>query len=335
MKRKPKRLPAQSDLFSKQKNGSFTFTLTDFPLAAFYKQLGSQLEIDTSRGAFDLNLDSHWKAGQLNNTGSVIFSGVQAEYQASESALTLSLLTDQDNSFNLDFSFIDKEPVSQLTLFDHLITRFQKLIIKASVSPFLLASEDFTDLTDSEFIDFRPAEFIMSEKGRKTLIRYGSFLTANPNIGLTLSGSYNHTIDSTAMKTQLETTESERVTTESERVAVDNQRRLKKWQEQKELYRKTLEQKQKKMVKEGKIVELDIPPKFLQEFNPTQPQQVEVTENMLQELAEKRVQSVNQYFISQLSLEPQRITVVDTNQTKPTEDKSPNGVSISIRALER
>jgi len=321
-------IQGQSNFFSKQKNGSFTFTLTDFPLAAFYKQLGSQLEIDTSRGAFDLNLDSHWKAEQLNNSGSVIFSGVQAEYQSSESALTLSLLTDQDNSFNLDFSFIDKEPVSQLTLFDHLITRFQKLIIKASVSPFLLASGDFTDLTDSEFIEFRPGEFIMSEKGRITLARYGSFLTTNPNIGLTLSGSYNHTIDSAAMKMQLETTESERVT-------VDNQRRLKKWQGQKELYRKTLEQKQKKMVMEGKIVELDIPPKFLQEFNPTQPQQVEVTENMLQELADKRVQSVNQYFISQLSLEPQRIAVADTNQTEPTAGNSPNGVSINIRGLEQ
>ncbi len=321
-------IQGQSDLFSKQKNGSFTFTLTDFPLAAFYKQLGSQLEIDTSRGAFDLNLDSHWKAGQLNNSGSVIFSGVQAEYQSSESALTLSLLTDQDNSFSLDFSFTDEEPVSQSMLFDHLITRFHKLIIKSSVSPFLLASGDFTDLTDSEVIDFRPGEFIMSEKGRKTLVRYGSFLTANPNIGLTVSGSYNHNIDSTAMKTQLETTE-------SERVAVDNERRLKKWHEQKELYRKTLEQKQKKMVKEGKIVELDIPPKFLQEFNPTQPQQVEVTENMLKELAEKRVQSVNQYFITQLTLEPQRITVVDTNQTEPTENNSPNGVSINIRPLEQ
>ncbi len=130
------------------------------------------------------------------------------------------------------------------------------------------------------------------------------------------------------MKTQLETTE-------SERVAVDNERRLKKWHEQKELYRKTLEQKQKKMVKEGKIVELDIPPKFLQEFNPTQPQQVEVTENMLKELAEKRVQSVNQYFITQLTLEPQRITIVDTNQTEPTENNSPNGVSINIRPLEQ
>jgi len=321
-------IQGQSNLFSKQKNGGFTFTLTDFPLAAFYKQLGSQLDIDTSRGTFDLNLDSHWKTGQLNNSGSVLFSGVQAEYQASDSALTLSLLADQDNSFSLDFSSIDEEPVSQSTLFDYLITHFQKLIIKSSVSPFLLASGDFTDLTDNDFIDFRPGEFIMSEKGRKILVRYGSFLTANPNIGLTISGSYNNTIDSAAMKTQLETTE-------SERVAMDNERRLKKWQEQKELYRKTLEQKQKKMVKEGKIVELDIPPKFLQEFNPTQPQQVEVTENMLQELAEKRVQSVNQYFIAQLSLEPQRITAVGTNQAEPTENNSPNGVFIIIRTLEQ
>ena len=320
-------IDGQNNFFSKDNNDSFAFSLTDFPIAAFHKQFGSQLEIDTSRGSFDVNIDSHWKDGQLISSGAIIFTGVKADSQSSPSALALALLTDQEDTFSLDFSLTNQEPGSQTILFDHMITRFQKLIIKSSVSPFLLASGDFTDLTDSEQIDFRPGEFIMSKNGRKTLTRYGSFLTTNPNIGLVISGRYNRTIDTAAMKTQLEATELERVT-------ADNERRFKKWQGQKELYRKTLEEKQEKMTREGKIVELDIPPKFLQEFTPTQPQQVEVDENMLKELAEKRVQSVHRYFTNQLTLNPERITTVDTEQLAPTEIDSSTGVSIKISLLE-
>jgi len=318
----------QSNFFSRKKNGSYSLALTEFPLAAFHKQFGSQLEIDTDRGTFDLQLNSHWQDARLDNGGSIIFTGINAESEKSDSALALALLTDGENSFNIDFSFTEEEPVSRSPLFYRLITTFQKLVIKASVSPFLLATGDFTDLADSEIVDFRPGESVLSKVGSSNLIRYGRFLAANPNIGLILSGSYDMKSDAAAMKAQLEAAELEKVTAE-------NKRKLIKWQQQKALYNKTLEQKQKKLVKEGKIIEMDILPKFLQEFTPVQPRQIEVDENMLKELARQRIQSVYRYFTDELTLDPARIIIKENGQSAPLTENQSNGVAITIKPLGR
>ncbi|MBW2659741.1 MAG: DUF748 domain-containing protein [Deltaproteobacteria bacterium] len=321
-------IKGRSNLLSRENNGTFSFSLTEFPLTAFQKQFGSQLEIDTDRGTFNLQLDSSWQDAQLSNSGTVNFSGIDTESKISDSALTLALLTDGENSFNIDFSFTEPEPASQSPLLYRILTDFQKLVIKASVSPFLLASGDFTDLADSEYINFKPGESVISTENETALARYSQFLAANPNIGLVISGGYDLDTDTAAMVTQLESIELERVTAE-------NKRRLKKWQGQKELYRKTLEQRQKKLEKEGKVLEMDIPPKFLQEFIPTQPQQVKVDENMLKELAEQRIQSVYRYFTDQFDLDPARISIDEDNRSSSFADSPAGRVSIAIKPLSR
>jgi len=158
------------------------------------------------------------------------------------------------------------------------------------------------------------------------LHRYGQFLAANPNIILILSGGLNQDIDRTALKTQLEDDELQRVTEE-------NRRRLEKWREQKEVYRKALEQKRQMLEKEGKILEMNIPPKFLQEFTPSPPEPIKVNENMLQKLAEQRVQSVYRYFTDQLTLDPARITVKEMEDSSAIADGSSGGVALGIKPL--
>ncbi len=83
----------------------------------------------------------------------------------------------------------------------------------------------------------------------------------------------------------------------------------------------------------NRLLQENIPPKFLQEFVPTQPQQITVTESMLQDLADKRVIAVYQYLITQLSVEPEKITIIDSKELPLTGDSQPKSVSITINPL--
>jgi hypothetical protein len=322
----PFSVEGQSNFFSNKKNGSFSFSLTDFPIADFHEQLSPLLDIDTSKGTFSVKKSSHWEDNQISSSGTVSLTGLVPESPTSESALPLALLTDQKNTFDLDFSLTLQEPTSKSTLFDEMIAHFHKLIVKSSVSPLLLATDGFTDLIDGEFVEFKPGEPVMSKNGSKTVERYSDLLAANPNIGLSISGYYDSKIDSDAMKMLLEKTE-------SERVAKENKSRLEKWQAQKKAYEKISEQKKAQNIKEGKIAEQDIPPKFLQEFIPVQPEPVTVSEEMLEDLSDKRVGIVYLYFTDQLTIEPERVTIVDREHISPAPNAQSRNVSIKIKAL--
>jgi len=316
----------ESDFFSKEKNGSFSFNLSDFPIAGFYDQLTSLTDIDTSKGTFSVTQNSQWEDNALSSSGSVIFKGIEPESQTSESTLPLALLTNDENTFSLDFSFTEQEPTSSSVLLDKMIARFNKLIIKSSVSPLLLAAGDFTDLIGNEFAEFKAGEDLLTRKGSKTVARYSALLATNPNIALSISGHFDRTIDTAAMKKILETAEAERVT-------AINRKRFKKWQEQKKAYAEMFEKQKEKLLKEGKIAEQDIPPKFLQEFIPVQAEKIIVTEAMLTDLADKRVSVVYQYFTNQLTLETERIIITEPKPSSSANYGQSRGVPIKIIPL--
>ena len=322
----PFTVEGESDFFSKKENGNFSFSLTDFPVAAFHDQLAPLVDIDTSKGTFHLTQNRQWENNLLDNSGNVTFTGLEPESPTSESTLPLALLTDNVNTFRLDFSSSEQNPTSKSLLFDDIVARFNKLIVKSSVSPLLLASGDFTDLIGNEFVEFKPGEATMSRSGREIVDRYGDLLAANPNIGLSITGRYDITIDTAALENVLEDKE-------SERVAAENKIRFKNWEAQKKTYSKMFEQNKEKSLREGKIAEQDIPPKFLQEFIPIQAEQITVTETMLQDLADKRVIAVYQYLLTQLFLEPEKIAIIDSKQLPPTGDSQPKSVSITINPL--
>ena len=322
----PFTVEGQSNFFSNKKNGSFSFSLTDFPIANFHEQLSPLLDIDTSKGTFSVKKNSQWEDNHLSSSGTVTLTGLVPEGPTSESTLPLALLTNQESTFDLNFSLTLQEPTSKSTLFDEMIARFHKLIVKSSVSPLLLAAGSFTDLIDSEFVEFKPGEPVMSKNGTETVARYSDLLAANPNIGFSITGYYDHDIDTKAMKLLLETAESERVTAE-------NKRRLKEWQAERKAYTKAFEQKREQPLTEGTIAEQDIPTKVLQEFIPVQPQRIDVNKTMLEDLADKRVGIVYLYFTDQLTIEPERVTIVDHEQPPLTTDGQSKNVSIMIRAL--
>jgi len=314
------------DAFAEQDNGSFRFSLAKYPLASFHQQLTTQTDVDTGDGEFTLTLDSRWQEGKYRSSGTIFFTDVQPLDAASDSSLPLALLTGDDNTFQLDFDYSRSQPVAKTTLFDEILTSFQKELIKSAVSPLLLATGDFTDLIGNEFVEFQPGEFMLTDKGREVLIRYGALLIAHPHVGLVLSGGVHPIIDRSAMKQRLTTMEQRRVEQENEKLFA-------KWQEKKTRYEKNLAEQQKKMAAAGNILEQDIPEDVLTGFTPIQPVPVVVDEAMLLELRQKRVNILTEYFTSQAAAHPERISIATLDHLPEKPQSSGPAVTIALTAI--
>lgn len=315
------------DVFAKEQHGKFRVTLEDYPLASFQKQLSSQTDVDTGAGTFNLSLDAMWQDGQFRNTGSMVFSGVKPVSEKAESALALALLTGPENTFQLDFDFFRSVPVAKTVLAEEILTSLETKIVKASVSPLLLASGDFSDLIGNEYAEFQPGEAVLTDKGKETLIRYSALLMAHPYLGLLLSGGVDKQNDSEAITRQLEATE-------RQRVDALNQKRFEDWQKRKAIYEKKLQEQPKKTGPDGKIVEVNMPPDILAGFTPVQPEPVVVKESTLLDLAQKRLNAVHEYFTEQLAVEANRITLSAPKRLSDIlADNSIDGVKIGLRAI--
>ena len=324
----PFNIDGESNLFSRENNGGFRLSLENYPLASFNKQLSPKIDVDTSSGEFRLTMDCSWQNERFISSGTSNFVDVKPINETSESALPLALITGDDNTFELPFSFSRTEPIAKVTLFDELLTSFQTLVVKGSVSPLLLATGDFTDLIGHEYVNFSPGEFTLSDIGREMLIRYSALLIAHPHVGLILSGGVDKDIDRLAMKDRLTAIEQQRVNKENERL-------FQEWQDTKKRYDKNLEEQQKTAGAVGKIVEKEIPPSLLTEFTPIKPVPVTVDEAMLVELAQKRIDILFQYFTTQLSFEPERISVEMPDEQTAESESPTTGVTITLKAISR
>ncbi|MGB3223407.1 MAG: hypothetical protein WBB23_11455, partial [Desulforhopalus sp.] len=260
--------------------------------------------------------------------GNFIFIDVSPVDTTADSALPLALLKGDDNTFSLPVEFSSTEPVAQVTLFDEVLTSFQRQVLKGSVSPLLLAKGDFTDLIGNDIIEFEPGEFMLTEKGREMLLRYGTLLDNNPHIGLELSGGIAPKIDRQAMNQQLTAIEQQRIENE-------NRKLFREWQEKKDNYESNLEEQRKKSEAGEKIVEQDIPSEILTGFTPIRPEPVVVSDEMLLDLRQKRINILYDYFTNQLALQPERIVVENENQSGESENfaSSSHGISITLRAI--
>ncbi len=315
------------DLFSQEKNGTLHFSLDNYPLASFYQQLAAKTDIDTSDGEVKLALDGRWRDQLYINSGNLALINLKPA-ATSDFAVPLALLTETDDTVQLPFDFSRTEPIAANTLFDELLTSFQTKLIKGSVSPLLLAGDEFSDLIGNEFIEFHPGQFMISPTGQGVLGRYGALLTAHPQVGLILSGGINRETDSQAMMEHLSALE-------QQRVAQENERLRQQWQEKKARYQKSLAELQKTTGTDQKILEQDIPADILAGFSPIQPVPIVIDDAMLLELAQKRLNIVSQYFTTELDLQPGRISVIPPDILDGISESPTSGVSISLKAIDR
>ena len=323
----PFTITGDMDLFAKADNGKFHLTLDNYPLASFHEQLTPLIDVNSKSGVFDLQWDCSAKDGQFLNSGSLLFSGVKPISEKSESALTLALLTGSDDKFRIDFDFPRTSPLGKTIFLEEIFTFFQTKVVKASLSPLLLASGDFSDLIGNEFIEFEPGQAILAEKDREILARYASLLTTHPQLGLELAGDVDRDVDTPAMKEHLEGLERKRVEGE-------NQKRFAAWQQEKAQFEQRVAEQQKKQAAKGKIVENTIPPAVLKDYIPLQPKQVIVDDVMLLELAKKRSQFVHQYLTEQLAIQPKRLALSQLKKIAVTPTgQAVSGVKITLTAI--
>ncbi|MGB3222020.1 MAG: DUF748 domain-containing protein, partial [Desulforhopalus sp.] len=93
------------DLFSETNNGTFRFSLENYPIASFHKQLAPKTDIDTSSGEFKATVDYTWQNQQFVRAGNFIFIDVSPVDTTADSALPLALLKGDDNTFSLPVEF--------------------------------------------------------------------------------------------------------------------------------------------------------------------------------------------------------------------------------------
>lgn len=325
----PFAIVGEVDIFAKEQNGKFHLTLDNYPLASFNTQLAPLTDVDTKSGFFDLRLDCSAKASEYQNTGFFMFSGVKPVSEKSDSALALALLTGPDDKFRFDFDFTRTAPPGKTIFIEEILSLFHLLAVKASVSPLLLASGDYSDLIGAELAEFEPGQSILTTKGKEILARYSSLLSTHPHLGLELSGGIDRDVDTPAMKEHLHALE-------IQRVEMENKKRFEAWQKEKLLFDQKVAEQQKKQPAQGRVLDNTIPPAVLKEYIPKQAKQVVIDDAMLLELAKKRSQSLSQYLTEQLLIQPERLIITPLKKiaTITTQSGLPtNGIKITLTAI--
>lgn len=317
----------KTNVFGTDSNNQLELHLENFPLDSFQKQLSDQIDFDTSTSLFDLKLSIRQGRESSLNSGEMVLHGINFPSEDDTLALSLGLLAGSNNSIAINFSY-DTTEDQNTSLFDSALSSFQRTLIKGSISPLLLAKEDFSDLIDVAWITFRPGEFILTEEGRNYLQRFGHLLKSYPFIGLRLSGGIHPEEDRKALKTFL-------TIREQHRVDLENEKRFIQFQTQKQAYDSQLVATSKQSEKEGEIAELNIPPAILTGFTPVKPTPIVVDDSMLLDLATKRIKHIEKNLAPLNSLEFQRI-VTDTQTRLPkAQDPQMSGVQIQLIPVDK
>lgn len=311
------------DPFKNTQTDKHQFAITNYPLNNFAQQLQPLSDINFDSATVSLTYSSDWLNGDLSHSVRSDLAKLKINNLNSESALPLAIIADVNGNAKMDFSAIQANPQKDSNLFNDLTRNWQKRMLKGSISPFLVVTGDFSDLMDHDFIDFKPGQFMLSDAGRKALLRYGALLVAHPNIKLRLSGGISLIEDRKSLHKQLEKNE-------KQRVEIENEKLFAKWQQKKKEYESQFKNNQKQAISTGQIAESNIPNKVLAGFRPLIPEPVVVDNEMLFELAEKRLDIVKQHFMAKLSLAKGRVEVTQQITDTLSEEHKGEGVHVEI-----
>lgn len=310
------------NVFSSEDPGAYRLALDNYPLGNLHEQLAGLSEIDSKSGFCSLVLDVGPQEGQSRRSGSLTVGKVKATAPSSDAALALALLTDNNDTFTLDFNFSGATASSKTALFEELLALFQTKIVKAAVSPLLLASGDYTDLIGNEFIAFEPGQATLSDSGKVILGRYVELLQSHPLLGLEFSGGIDRETDAPILKEQL-------MIMEHQRVEEENRQRYQEWLREKEIFEQKVAEQQKKQASKVKTGEPAPPPAVLKDYLPLQPKAVSVNNSMLLDLARKRVQLLLQQVSEQYGIAADRLTIEPLKKV-PSDQEIQNGPWVRV-----
>ncbi len=321
----PFTLEGNINLFNPNGRGNSLFNLTGYPFSSFHTQLSSHLDLNTSTGRCSLTTRSDWNSGQVNEQNQIIFENILPVSKDATSALPLALITDTDGKFEISIN--KKYPLNTPPepLLDAVVTALKKLEIKASFSPYLVATGDYSDIVNNEYAEFLPGTIALSGAGSEALTRFSSLLSSHPYLGVIVTGAADKTVDAAALHDEQEQAEIERVAIENDRLrTIYEQKREAHWQKIKETIAQ--EPGQKEVLERNQNFE-DLEP-----FIPIEPEPVVIDDEMLEELAQKRAQVIIDFFTNRLALEPERIQIAEKSKISDAIKNGGNKVLFSLQA---
>jgi len=325
-------LEGKVNLLSPQPEATFQLKLNALPLAEFTEQLQGEQEISNESGTINLALDASLSTTTYKQEAKLTLDDIRARSLDSDIALTLALLSSPSGLIHLQIGSETNSGTLPGTTFEAALLQLQTLAVKASLSPLLLATGDFTDLIGHEIIGFEPGEFMLTPAGRQTLNRYAALLIQHPHIGLRLTGGLDRKKDEEALIRQQQEAE-------QKRVANENKKRFALWEQKKAEYDRRIAAQQQTAATGNTFTETDIPRDFLTEFEPLKPVPIIIDEEMLQDLAEHRKAVLRDHFTTQLTLAPERIQIdnapiIDANTVNNASGGTGViGVNIELRAI--
>ncbi len=318
----PFTLTGAADLFGKNPGGETSFQASGLRLSDFARHVPSDLDIDARKATFSTTGTTTWKNGRLAENTRYIFTGLQTATPNAETALPLAFLTGPEGNVVLDVRSERDFPGENIPALDNAVATFQRQVVKAKVSPILLAGKEFADLVGSEFAEFRPGGYELTEQGQKVLARFAALLNVHPSVGLRITGAADKIIDGDTLNRQLEDIE-------AQRVAEENKRRKAAWQVERDA---ELARRKAAVNTSQGFVEKDLMPDFPQ-FVPLKPAPVAFQDSTLKDLARRRADLVQKLLVEQLSLAPTRVAIAPRQQITADSSMPGNRALLELRAL--
>ncbi len=266
-----------------------SFKLTTFPLTLFEKQLGSLFDIRFTESILDVSIKK--QDSEDDYSADITLTSPQIKDYNSTTALTLALISQNRDKLSLS---IPLKNTSQ-SLFTQLNNYFQRLIVKCSVSPYLLLDSPHSTLRDRDSVSFTPGKTELTFESRDTLLDYSTLLEQHPLLQLKLDTTVQRSADTKALREIL--TDSER-----KRVQQENDQLLLEWQ-------------QRQINTDGgatpndDIAVKDISAENLAEFTPNSLKDIIITEKMLKQLGIERAEKIRNYILDQSTISEDNISV--------------------------
>ncbi len=163
------------------------FTGADIPNALFGEQLPAETLLQASAGTTDFSLNSLWINDKMSSRGEALFSGIEAAPDKSNIATALAIAGGTQRKFALEMKLSAEPGERTIPLYYTLYQQLHRRLLKAEVSPLLLADEEFHSLAKEQEIMFLQGKSELTGSGEKNLQNYFRFVKRYPATGLTLT----------------------------------------------------------------------------------------------------------------------------------------------------
>ncbi len=291
-----------------------TFSLQQslVPLSLYKEQLGNAFAIETRDTLIDLKYQKSERTTPA--IASFDISLAQAKPRAATTDLSLALLENKKKKISATLLFQSSEK----HLLTNLENHFQKLLIKSSVSPYLLLDPPHNNLRNADTFTFSPGRIALNGDIKKQLDGFADLVKDHPRVKLLLQASISPYREKAALQKTLEAIE-------QDRVKQKNAQQLAEWQT------KQTEQSSDTSSPPADSSTDEITEEELELFTPASPQPVVITNEKLRKLAKIRLKAMQDYLVKNLSIPTQNVEI--ENQVELSDKLSSSIVTITLGAI--